>query len=188
MQISIDGVSENSVTVKVLNGLRPKLELLKKYNRFAVAVNSVIGAAPPAEVEEVFYYTKSLGFRSRVLVVHDHAGQVKLSESEGALYRQLTASLPRRKASGASVANFLVGATAPFKCRAGARYLYVDEFGQVRYCSQQKAQYGKPLLDLTAADLRENFYAFKPCHAGCSIGCARNCSALDQWRYQEARG
>ena len=39
-----------------------------------------------------------------------------------------------------------------FRCRAGARYLYVDEHGNVSYCSQRRSEPGIPLLDYTSRD------------------------------------
>ena len=44
--------------------------------------------------------------------------------------------------------------SSPFKCRAGGRYLYVDEFGLVSYCSQRRGTPGIDLLDYTADDVR----------------------------------
>ena len=30
---------------------------------------------------------------------------------------------------------------APFKCRSGSRYLYVDEFGSVHWCYQTRDEF-----------------------------------------------
>jgi hypothetical protein len=75
---------------------------------------------------------------------------------------------------------------APFKCRAGGRYLYVDEFGLVSYCSQQRGHPGIDLLDYTADHVEQAFYRTKGCEARCTIACARRASALDWWRDQPA--
>jgi len=74
--------------------------------------------------------------------------------------------------------------TAPFKCRAGSRYLYIDEFGSVNWCSQTRNIWSKPLMDYTLDDLREQFFTHKSCNATCTIGCARSASQLDNWRSQ----
>ena len=42
---------------------------------------------------------------------------------------------------------------------------------------------GNLLID-TPPDLREQFYRYKPCHATCTLGCARSASQLDNWRSQ----
>jgi len=38
---------------------------------------------------------------------------------------------------------------APFKCRSGSRYLYVDEFGNVHWCAQTRRGFSKDLLAYT---------------------------------------
>lgn len=68
------------------------------------------------------------------------------------------------------------GLTAEFKCRAGSRYLYVDEHGLVRWCSQQKSSFSKSLLQYTNDDLKQQFYTKKPCNSYCTLGCARTSS------------
>ena len=72
----------------------------------------------------------------------------------------------------------------PFRCRAGARYLYVDENGIVSYCSQRRSEPGIPILDYTKRHLREAFETPKGCEASCTIACVRRASALDEWRGQ----
>ena len=75
---------------------------------------------------------------------------------------------------------------APFKCRSGFRYLYVDEFGSVHWCCQTRGVFSKDLLAYTYADLREQFDTPKNCSTHCTIGCARTASATDEWRSQRA--
>jgi hypothetical protein len=73
---------------------------------------------------------------------------------------------------------------APFKCRSGSRYLYVDEFGNVHWCAQTRRGFSKDLLAYTYADLREQFDTPKTCSTQCTVGCARTASATDEWRFQ----
>ena len=73
---------------------------------------------------------------------------------------------------------------APFKCRSGSRYLYIDEFGSVHWRYQTRGSFSKDLLAYTYADLREQFDTPKDCNVQCTIGCARTASATDQWRSQ----
>jgi hypothetical protein len=70
---------------------------------------------------------------------------------------------------------------SPFRCRAGSRYLYIDEAGVVRWCAQTASSFGVPLTDYSIDDLRRQFYTYKTCNAGCTIGCARSCSMVDRW-------
>ncbi|MDQ6654549.1 MAG: radical SAM protein [Verrucomicrobiota bacterium] len=185
MQISIDGVQGNETTQKVLNNLKQRLEWLRDYARFNVTVSGVIGACPPAEAEEVIAYASEMGFTPRVLLVHDGHGQLKLNREETQAFDRIVKQLPKSWMDFSRYRKRLVrDGTSPFKCRAGSRYLYVDEFGKVNWCSQTRDFWSKPLTDYTQADLREQFYAPKSCNATCTVGCARSASQLDSWRSQ----
>ena len=185
MQISIDGLHPNDTTQKVLDNLKKRLEWLRDYARFQVVVSGVIGAAPPEEAEEVVTFASKMGFTPRVLLIHDSNGQLKLSRAEVQVFERIVKKIPKTWKEFSDYRNRLVrDGSAPFKCRAGSRYLYVDEYGKVNWCSQTRNVWSKSLLDYTAADLREQFYRYKPCHATCTLGCARSASQLDNWRSQ----
>jgi len=188
MQISIDGVHGNETTQKVLSNLKKRLELLQKYARFQVIVSAVIGASPPQEAEEVIDFAKKIGFTARVLLVHDRNGQLKLDSEEIKAFENIVAKLPRSWREFSNYRKRLIhDGVAPFKCRAGSRYLYVDEFGNVNWCSQTRTVWSKPLMDYTLSDLREQFYTHKSCNVTCTLGCARSASQFDNWRRQLAR-
>src|SRR5260370_34188720 len=185
MQISIDGVHPNETTQKVLVNLKKRLQALRDHARFRVVVSGVLGACPPQEAEEVLSFAKQMGFVQRVLLVHDSAGQLKLDPEEIKVFAKIVAELPKTMVDFSDYRKRLVrNGSAPFKCRAGSRYLYVDEFGKVNRCSQTRHVWSKNLMDYTVADLREQFYAYKPCHARCTLGCARSSSQIDNWRAQ----
>lgn len=185
MQISIDGVKRNAVTVKVLDALRGRLATLRDHAKFEVVVSGVVGACPPAESFEVIAYAKQMGFRPRVLLVHDHDGQVKLSDEELRAYYAIKKMIGKHPFELSDYRHRIIRkGEAPFKCRAGSRYLYVDEHGIVTWCSQTRDAFRKPLMDYTHNDLREQFYTYKGCHAGCTLGCVRSASSLDNWRRQ----
>ena len=74
--------------------------------------------------------------------------------------------------------------SAPFKCRAGSRYLYVDEQGHVHWCSQTRSHGGIPLAEYGPEHLARAFDTVKPCASSCTLGCARTQSAYDEWRDQ----
>jgi MoaA/NifB/PqqE/SkfB family radical SAM enzyme len=187
MQISIDGVYANDTTQKVLTNLKKRLRWLRDHARFQVIVSAVIGACPPEEAEEVVSFATEMGFISRVLLVHDAQGQLKLNSSEVKTFEKIVKKLPRSWREFSSYRKRLVGGgVAPFKCRAGSRYLYVDEYGRVNWCSQTRTVWSKPLMDYTPDDLREQFYSYKSCHATCTIGCVRSASQFDNWRGQSA--
>jgi MoaA/NifB/PqqE/SkfB family radical SAM enzyme len=185
MQISIDGVHANETTQKVLNNLKKRLQWLRDHARFQVVVSSVIGACPPEEAEEVVSFALKMGFAARVLLVHDEHGQVKLNSEELRSFRNVVGMLPKRWREPSDYRERLIRqGSAPFKCRAGSRYLYIDEYGMVNWCSQTRTVWSKPLMGYTRNDLREQFYKYKSCHATCTLNCARSQSYFDNWRRQ----
>ena len=185
MQVSVDGVMPNDVTVKVLKPMLPKLKVLAKYAKFKVVLSAVLGAAKPEEVLTVVRTAKEMGFRPRVLVLHDGGGQMRLSAGEQAVFQEVRRELGQKfKEAGDYRDRLLNEGSAPFKCRAGARYLYVDEFGDIAWCSQTRGVFKKALLEYTPADLRDQFYTKKDCAPSCTIGCVRTQSAYDEWRAQ----
>ena len=187
INISVDGVRRTPVTVKVLDTLRRRLDLLAEHARFEVVVNAVLGAAPRDEVLAVVEFAEARGFTPRVLLLHDPSGQLMLTPEERALYVELKARLGRRaREAGDYRERLLRDGVAPFRCRAGARYVYVDEHGIVRWCAQTRDAFGKPLEDYTRDDLRGEFDRPKSCSDRCTVGCVRSVSALDAWRPQAA--
>jgi MoaA/NifB/PqqE/SkfB family radical SAM enzyme len=186
LQVSVDGIEPNATTVKVLKPMLPKLRLLAKVAKFKVVLSAVLGAANPEEVLTVVATAKELGFRPRVLVLHDGKGQLHLSPGELEVFAKVKTALGERRFREAHDyrERILRDGSAPFRCRAGSRYLYVDEFGFVHWCSQTRGVFQKPLLEYTLADLKQQFYTQKNCSSACTIGCVRTQSAYDEWRSQ----
>jgi MoaA/NifB/PqqE/SkfB family radical SAM enzyme len=189
LQISIDGVRPNATTVKVLEPLRGRLELLARAARFRVVVSAVIGSAPPSEALEVVEFAKGLGLAPRIILLHDGSGRLDLPAAELAAFREVKRSLGRRGRESSDYRERLIErGAAPFRCRSGSRYLYVDELGKVHWCSQTQAAFSKDLLDYSLEDLERQFHVAKPCADQCTVGCARSASAYDGWRRQEPAG
>jgi MoaA/NifB/PqqE/SkfB family radical SAM enzyme len=185
MQISIDGVQANDTTQKVLVNLKKRLQWLRDHARFRVIVSGVLGACPPQEAEEVLSFAKKMRFIPRVLLLHDNEGQLKPSNAEVKTFEKIVRKLPKTWVEFSNYRKRLVrDGSAPFKCRAGSRYLYVDEYGNANWCSQTRGIWSKNLMGYTLSDLREQFYRYKPCHATCTLGCVRAASQLDNWRAQ----
>jgi MoaA/NifB/PqqE/SkfB family radical SAM enzyme len=189
LQISVDGVKPNDVTVKVLNPLKPKLQIVKRVARFPVVLSAVLGAAPAEDVLEVVQYAKREGFRPRVLVLHDGEGQLELTDEERQVFEQLKRTLGGRLFREARDYRdrLLEVGEAPFKCRAGSRYLYIDEFGTVAWCSQTRDAFAMPLENYDYAELKRQFATVKDCAPHCTVGCVRTQSAGDEWRPQGTR-
>jgi len=185
VQISIDGVAPNEITVKTLQPLKKKFELLKKYAKFRIDLNSVIGSTNPNEALEVIKFAQEMGFQSSIGLIHDGNGQIKLNSEQLRIYKEAN---KLRKKPYWDVSGFeekiIENGSYDFKCRAGSRYLYVDEYGNVKYCSQQPNLYSKPLEEYSIEDLKTNFYTKKPCSSKCTVGCVRRASWLDGWRNQ----
>ena len=185
LQVSVDGVMPNDVTVKVLKPMRKKLETLSRHAKFRVTMSGVVGSAPPGEAVQVLEVAKQLGFKPRVLLVHDGDGQLKLDAARRAEVEDIKRVIGKRFQDAGDYRTALMETgSAPFKCRSGSRYLYVDEHGYVRWCSQTRSYWGVPLAEYTLAHLKEQFATRKDCSSGCTVGCARTASAPDSWRSQ----
>jgi hypothetical protein len=78
--------------------------------------------------------------------------------------------------------NLAEGEEYNWKCRAGARYLYVDEAGFVHWCSQQRGTPGIPLMDYTREDMAREYITEKWCAPTCTIQCVHQVGHLDAWR------
>ena len=83
--------------------------------------------------------------------------------------------------------NLMNGKPNSWKCRAGARYLYICEDGLVHYCSQQRGHPGIPLLEYGRADIEREYKSEKPCAPFCTVSCVHQASFLDAWRGPQRR-
>ena len=186
LEISIDNVEPDDVSMKSLRLLEPKLAWLAEHAEFSVAINSVVGSGirNPEDALQVARRARELGFISHVGVIHDGRGQLKpLGEREMAAYRQLRAlrSGPARL-SALFQDNLAAGRPNRWSCRAGARYLYVDENGLVHYCSQQRGRPGIPLESYTRTEIERAYAMPKICAPYCTINCVQWVAIVDKWR------
>lgn len=186
MQISIDNVMPDDVSKKSLKVLDRKLQLLAKHALFHVNINSVVGGGVrhPEDALVIARRAIALGFSSTIGIIHDHTGQLKpLSGQEREIYIQVKA-LEKRNYSQLSFfqENIAKGLPNQWRCRAGARYLYVCEDGLVHYCSQQRGYPAKPLAEYTLADFRREYLTEKDCAPHCTISCVHYTSYFDFWR------
>src|SRR3954465_10105335 len=165
LQVSVDGVLPNDVTVKVLKPMLPKLRMLARTAKFKVVLSAVLGATSPGEALQVVEAAKEFGFRPRVLVLHDGSGQMHLDEAGQEAFARVKEMLGGRRFKEAHGyrERILQGGSAPFKCRAGNRYLYVHEFGDYHGCSQTRGVFTKPLFEYEKKDLKTQFYTEKTC-------------------------
>ena len=84
--------------------------------------------------------------------------------------------------------NLIQGKPNDWRCRAGGRYLYVDEDGLVHYCSQQRGYPAKSLESYSHEDIRGEYLTTKACAPYCTVGCVQRISVLDSWRDPQTLG
>ena len=187
LQISIDNVEPDEVSLKSLRLLEPKLKWLAEHALFGVNINSVVGAGikNPEDALAVARRARELGFTSTVGILHDGRGQLEpLGERELEVYRELKKFGSRGDArfNGVFQDNLALGRPNDWSCRAGARYLYVDEHGTVHYCSQMRDVPGVPLEDYGPADIAREYATPKACAPYCTINCVQRVGLFDNWR------
>ena len=163
MQISIDNVTPDDVSKKSLKVLDKKLQLLSEYAEFHVNINSVVGGGVrnPHDALVVGRRARQLGFTSTVGIIHDGDGQLRpLNGDEREVFFKMH-NLERKNYSRLNwfQTNIANGKPNDWRCRAGARYIYVCEDGLVHYCSQQRGYPGVPLLQYTKADVGRELLA-----------------------------
>ncbi|MBI4893934.1 MAG: radical SAM protein [Acidobacteria bacterium] len=186
MQISIDNVMPDEVSKKSLKVLDRKLQLLANHALFHVNINSVVGGGVKHADDALVIAQRAiqLGFSSTIGIIHDGTGQLKpLSPHEKEIYLAVKA-LEKRNFSQISFFQEKIANGEPndWRCRAGARYLYICEDGLVHYCSQQRGYPGKPLADYSVSDIRREYLTEKACAPHCTVSCVHYVSYFDFWR------
>jgi MoaA/NifB/PqqE/SkfB family radical SAM enzyme len=186
MQISIDNVKPDDVSKKSLYVLDKKLQLLAEHAEFHVNINSVVGGGihHPTDAIEVAERAVALGFTSTVGIIHDASGQLQpLSPQEQEIFLKVRDMGKKNYARmNYFQNNIAAGKENKWKCRAGARYLYICEEGLVHYCSQQRGYPGTPLEKYTVEDIRREFLTEKGCAPRCTVACVHYTSYMDFWR------
>jgi MoaA/NifB/PqqE/SkfB family radical SAM enzyme len=186
LQISIDNVNPDEVSKKSLKVLDRKLELLAEHADFHVNINSVVGGGVknPQEALTIGKRALGLGFSSTIGIIHDGSGQLQpLNNEERRIYNEMKAM---EKSSFTRINGFqdniAQGRPNQWRCRAGARYLYICEDGLVHYCSQQRGYPGIPLEKYTTEDIRREYLSEKGCAPNCTVSCVHQVSVFDSWR------
>jgi hypothetical protein len=125
-----------------------------------------------------------LGFSTTVGVIHDNDGTLKpLSAREKDIFQQVkkvgNKDHARLNWFQDSIAE---GKPYNWRCRAGARYLYICEEGLVHWCSQQRGYPGIPLEDYSMEDFDREYNTEKWCAPTCTLQCVHQVGILDNWR------
>lgn len=186
LQISIDNVEPDEVSRKSLRVLDKKLRYLSEHADFHVNINSVIGGGikNPHDALTVARRAVELGFSTTVGVIHDSDGTLKpLSAKEKDIFQQVKKMGNKDHARlnwfQDSIAE---GKAYNWRCRAGARYLYICEDGLVHWCSQQRGYPGIPLDQYTMEDFDREYKTEKWCAPTCTLQCVHQVGILDNWR------
>jgi MoaA/NifB/PqqE/SkfB family radical SAM enzyme len=186
LQISIDNVQPDEVSKKSLKVLDKKLEMLAEHAEFGININSVLGSGinHPQDALTVANRAVGLGFTSTLGIIHDGTGQLRpLSEFEQSIYQKVKDLGKRSYARFDKFQKNIVEARPnSWRCRAGARYLYICEDGLVHYCSQQRGHPAIPLAEYTRDRMRREFNTRKSCAPFCTVSCVQQVAMLDNWR------
>ena len=196
LQISIDNVIPDEVSKKSLKTLDSRLVWLRDHAQFDININSVLGGGikTPEDARTITERARALGFSTSIGIIHDGSGRLKpLAPRERVVYDEVSRSVSKPwqvwknlysgiRSFGDNLAD---GKPNEWRCRAGARYLYVCENGLVHYCSQQRGYPGVPLLGYSVGDIQREFMAEKSCAPYCTIGCVHRASTMDYWRYPQ---
>lgn len=183
MQISIDALRPDSgrYIQKTLKSLRPKLERLERLAEFGVHCNLVLCEQTLDQFDEIASELRASPFAISVNLIHDDTGEVQI---EG---REYADKWQKHFASGKAISfleksygsKLLAGERPDWHCRAGSRYLYVDEFGKAQFCSSQRGRLDKPIVDYGPEDLKRHGESRKGCESGCAIFCVYRVSQAD---------
>jgi len=186
LQISIDNVAPDAVSKKSLKLLEKRLRWLEENAEFHVNINSVIGGGieTPEDALVIAKHAVALGFSTTVGVIHDHDGTLKpLSEKERDIFQQVK-KLGNKDHARLNWFQDAIAEGKPYewRCRAGARYLYICEEGLVHWCSQQRGYPGIPLAEYTMKDFEREYNTEKWCAPTCTLQCVHQVGILDNWR------
>jgi MoaA/NifB/PqqE/SkfB family radical SAM enzyme len=191
LQISIDNVMPDDVSKKSLKVLDKKLQLLAQHADFHVNINSVVGGGTrnPHDALVVGRRAVQLGLTSTIGIIHDGEGQLRpLGDEEREVFLKMK-KLEKKNYSRLNwfQNNIAHGQPNHWRCRAGARYVYICEDGLVHYCSQQRGYPGTPLEQYTVNDIRREFLTEKSCAPHCTVSCVHQVSYFDFWRAPQTK-
>jgi MoaA/NifB/PqqE/SkfB family radical SAM enzyme len=193
LQISIDNVLPDDVSVKSLKVLDQKLRWLASGATFDVTVNSVVGAGVrnPSDALTIAQRARELGFSTTVGIIHNGTGQLLALDDPQRMILEAIVALGSSAFDFANYnlfqKNLAAGTPNDWHCRAGARYLYVCEDGLVHWCSQQRGHPGIPLEEYGEHHLRTEYHRDKDCAPFCTVGCVHRVGQVDELRHDPER-
>ena len=193
LQISIDNVMPDDVSMKSLKVLDQKLRWLAEDAAFDVTVNAVVGAgiSNPDDALTVARRARELGFSATIGIIHDGTGRLVPLDARQRMVLEKVVALGTSAFDFANYnrfqKNLAHGRPNDWHCRAGARYLYVCEDGLVHWCSQQRGHPGIPLDEYGEDHLHEEYHRVKECASFCTVGCVHRVAQVDELRQDPER-
>lgn len=183
MEVSVDAVrpDRTGYIQKCLKTIAPKLGLVRQFAQFDAFVNMVLCEQTREQFGDAIRELHELGFVVTIDLLHDAHGTIQIGgEAYQDLWRQWYVDrTPQACLDQEYGAELIAGRRPAWRCRAGSRFLYVDEFGLVQFCSAQRGRLNKPLAQYTRRDLRAHAQTYKGCERGCALLCVYRVSALD---------
>lgn len=178
MCVSVDRVEPTEFTQKGLRPLRRKLEALRNHARFQVETNTVLCEETLAGFEELVTELKELGFPVRCGVRH-YEGRLELGEQLREKLEWFHGHFRHWRIAPMMDLHYarMAGQDAEWKCTGGYKFLYVDEFGTVKACSQVSLPRDQNVLEMSLADLKAND-EHKECEKDCGVSCVIQTSLL----------
>src|SRR5712691_588115 len=151
LEVSVDAVraDRTGYIQKCLKTMRPKLVLLRRLAQFDVFVNMVLCDQTRGEFAEAITELTGLGFPVTIDLLHDGRGaiQIKGEDYLDLWKRYYVDKTPQAYLDQDYGTRLLEGQRPKWQCRAGSRFLYVDEFGNVQFCSAQRGRLNKPVVE-----------------------------------------
>jgi MoaA/NifB/PqqE/SkfB family radical SAM enzyme len=190
LQISIDNVRPDDVSMKSLKVLDAKLQMLATHAAFSVNINSVLGGelSNPDDALTIAKRAIELGLTATVGLIHNRQGRLMpLTPEQRRAYTEisaLTAPFYTVQKQNDFQRNLALGRPNDWQCGAGGRYLYICEDGLVHWCSQQRGHPGIPLAEYTTEDVRRESTSEKSCAPLCTVSCVHRVALLDRIRTQ----
>lgn len=183
LQVSLDRLTPDPAgyVQKSLKSVAPKLRRLRRRATFGVHVTLVLCEQSRDEFRATLRELQALEIPVSVNLVHDEHGTVTVGGPE---YVEMWDEHFREGKPFLSLDHdygrqLLLGRRPQWHCRAGARFLYVDEHGKVQFCSAQRGRLGKPVTEYGVEDLRAHAATRKGCEEGCSLLCVYRNSQFD---------
>jgi MoaA/NifB/PqqE/SkfB family radical SAM enzyme len=188
MQISIDNIEPDDVSMKSLRILDLRLRWLAEHAEFPVHIHSVVGAgtSKPADVIQIQSRARQLGHLSTAGIVHDATGHIlPIDEESRRVLKQVEGSTKSAFSFARHNpwrAKLLAGKPNDWHCPAGGRHLYICEFGLVHYCMSQRGYPAIPLEQYTIEDCIREAKKPKACAPYCTIFCVHRIAWVDRLR------